>query len=349
MTTTLRVGRVGQSEDRRRDHPRARRLPHPSAAATIFLALCTAGGVAVVADGWDHRNDGADVVPLVALVALGLTVARWAPDGGAPARPLESTLPLTLGLIASTLAGALFLRPAWGPDLVGPVMTVALVGAYLGLWGYRALALWRTVVVFSLLTWRPIAEAVHEVVRESLAEPSALVYQRLALLPMVGVDGEPWRILSAELHRGGLVVLATVLLSFAVRRWRLDASSLLQLGATTGAAFVVHHAVILAMPIDQYAPSGTTRLATDPLLEVGIAVAAVAALQLLFGDRHAPVRRARAAAEAALPGTAPSPATVEPGVDRDPVIFAAVEAPRTLGTALLTSCAVPVAALALVA
>ncbi|MGH1503579.1 MAG: hypothetical protein ACRBI6_08485 [Acidimicrobiales bacterium] len=339
MTTTLRVGRVGLGAERRR-HLEARRLPHPSAAAAIFLTLCTSGAMAVAAGGWDHRSDGADVVPLVALVALGLTVARWAPDGATPTRPLESTLPLALGLMASALAAALFIQPALGPELVGPVMTVALVGAYLGLWGYRALALWRTVVVFSLLTWRPVAEALHDVVRESLAEPSALVYQRLALLPMVGVDDEPWRVLSAELHRGSLVVLATVLLSFAVRRWRLDGSSLLQLGATTGAAFVVHHAVILAIPIDQYAPSEATRLATDPLLEVGIAVAAVAALQLARPDRHTAV--AHAAAERPAPAEPPT-------VDRDPVIFAAVDAPRALGTALLTSSAVPVAALALLA
>jgi hypothetical protein len=214
-------------------------------------------------------------------------------------------------VFASTLAvAALVTGFASVGQLAGPVLTLAIVGAYLAAWGYRSMALLRTTSLLSLLTWAPIADAVHDIVRASLDQPSERIYRRLADLGAFGIDDTPWRLFSALLHRGALVVIATFVLCLAFERWSLSGRNIVDVALTGGGALVVHHAVILASPIDAYRPSTMEGLATNPSLEIALAAAAVVILEL--------VRRRRALrVEAAVTAIA-TPST---SIERDPVIF----------------------------
>lgn len=244
--------------------------------------LCAAGAMALLSNPVTTTDDGASTLPFVALLGIALASVRWRPDldtRTSRAVTRQSALALAtigMGIIAAISQGAL--APAVA---VGPVITVALTSAYLLVWGYRSLALLRTVSLLSLATWGAVADFVHDAVRSSLEQPSQLLYQRLSEIPVFGVDDEPWRIFSAQLHRGALLVLATVVLSLGANRWRMSGRTVVDLLATVSGALIVHHAVILATPIDTYAPTDSTRLATNPTLEIAIAAIAVASLSVV--------------------------------------------------------------------
>ncbi len=284
--------------------------------------LCAVGAIASLNDAFESTNDGAGSVPLVAMLGIALAAVRWRPDTShAPSRPvtLQSALVLTtlgIGLLAAV--GQDRLSPT---QAIGPIVTVALVSAYLALWGYRSLALLRTVTILSLLTWIPIADFAHEALRSSLEQPSRLIYERLAVIPVFGVDDQPWRIFSAELHRGALVVLATFVLSVGANRWRVSGRTLGDIAATVGGALILHHAAILAAPIDTYEPTDTTLLATNPTLEIAIASIAVFVLAV--------VRRQRG--ESTRVVAHPNPEVA----DRDPFIFGTTSGTNAVVIAVL--------------
>ncbi len=240
---------------------------------------------------------------------------------------LQSALALTtigIGLIAAI--GQDMLVPA---EAVGPILTVAVLSSYLLAWGYRSLALLRTITLLSLLTWVPVAAFAHDAIRSSLEQPSMLAYQRLAEIPVFGVADEPWRIFSAELHRGALVVLATIVLSIGANRWRMSGRTVIELVATVGGALILHHAVILATPIDSYAPTDTTLLATNPTLEIAIAGLAVLCLSLVRWRRG----------EGSRVISSPSPETEH----RDPFIFGTDASTGALVTLCLAAGLAPLA------
>lgn len=270
------------------DHETRRRTTYvPPGVGSAFGSvaipvLCAVGAIASLANAFTATDDGAGTVPLVALLGIALASVRWQPDlERKPSRAvtLQSALALTtigIGLIAA-------IGQEWlvASEAVGPILTVAIVSSYLMVWGYRSLALLRTISLLSLLTWVPIAAFAHDAIRSSLEQPSMLIYQRLAEVPVFGVADEPWRIFSAQLHRGALVVLATVVLSIGANRWRMSGRTLIELAATVSAAMILHHAVILATPIDAYAPTDSTLFATNPTLEIAIAAVAVLGLSLV--------------------------------------------------------------------
>ena len=195
-------------------------------------------------------------------------------------------------------------------------ITCALGAGYLLAWGYRSVALLRTVVLLSLLTWGPIANSAHTIVRSSLEQPSDLIYQRLAQFQQFGVHDEPWRLFTASLHRGSLVVIAAVIFAIA-------GEPLAGLGTRCSStwaprlrsALVLHHVVVLLSPVDVYNPSRADQVADttddgDPDRR----------------DRRQHAGRRPLAARAALGGAAIERARGHRRrrnvADRDPVIFA---------------------------
>ena len=172
--------------------------------------------------------------------------------------------------------------------------------------------------------------AAHTIVRSSLEQPSDLIYQRLAQFQQFGVHDEPWRIFTASLHRGSLVVIAAVVLAIAASRWRVSPRMFVDLGVTAAVALVLHHVVVLWSPIDTYDPSQADQVATQPTMEIAIATAAVVMLGVVRW------RRARHDGRAATPPDRPresatAPASRSSTADRDPVIFSSVgdRQPRT--------------------
>lgn len=313
----------------------------------VVALVCGLGTISVIGDGWRSTDDGAGVVPVVSMVAIGLAGLRWRPEQrAAPVRPVSSRLAHLVNTAAAGLTTIVVARPELAGILVGPIMTLALFGAYLALWGYRALALLRTMTLLSLLTWQPVASFVHSVIRSSIQQPSDLLYSRLAQVPFLDLGDEPWRLFSAQLHRGALVVIATLALAIGSNRWRLSARTLVDLVLTVTAALTAHHLVILVSPIDQYAPTEMTRAATNPTLEIAISVASVVCLSA--------VRLRRDRADTVPAGTVPagtvSAVHAESLVDdRDPVIFANVGRGTTSATtALLLTGLAPLIALAVI-
>jgi len=309
---------------------------HRTAGAAGIPVLCAVGAIASLSEAFVANDDGAGSVPLVAMLGVALAAVRWRPDlDQAPSRSvtLQSALMLTtigVGLIAAIARNDI--RPE---AAIGPIITVALVSAYLALWGYRSLALLRTVSLVSLLTWAPVAGFAHDALRSSLEQPSRLIYQRLAEVPVFGVDNEPWRIFSAELHRGALVVLATLVLSVGANRWRLSGRTIVDMAVTVAGALLLHHAVILATPIDTYEPTDATLLVTNPTLEIAIAAFAVLLLSIARWRRGDSARVV---------------AVVSPEVaDRDPFIFGTSSSTSSGVIALLLAGLAPLALVLVVA
>ncbi len=348
-----------QQQHRRRPRPTVAAVDHrPWLTALVVTAVCVVGSVAIVRAEWNHDDDGASVVPLVALAGIALAALRWRPTPQArPSRDVTTSSAVMIATVATALAVTLAVWPSSAPLVAGPTVSVAIVGTYLALWGHRLLALLRAVTVMSLLAWQPVAEFAHGAIRTSLEQPSGLIYRRLAQIPVFNIDNEPWRLFSAELHRGALVVLATFVLSIGANRWRLSPSTALHLLATMTAALIAHHVVILASPIDEYAPGDVTQLATNPTLELAISALAVAGLSLIRTRRRTVVRKRieadRATSEPAgdvddddqnSAAAAPPPERAH----RDPVIFAmSNRMAHPAITALLLSGVAPLAALAL--
>jgi hypothetical protein len=268
-------------------------------------------------------SDGSAALPLIALTGVVAAAVRWRPDVSvAPSRDVTMR---TAVLVAGT-AGVLLIIDRWASsgslDLRGPLVTLAIVGGYLAFWGYRRVSLMRTLLVLSLIAWMPIAEAVHEFVRRTLEQPSATIYQQLARLGVFGIADEPWRLFTATLNRGSLVVVTTSVLAVTVFRWRLTVGMLVKLFAASLAALVVHHVVVLASSVNEYSPTDTVQLATNPVLEIAIGAGAVMLLARMQGN--------------AAPMLGSPLQHHDEG--RDPVIFSASRTSRTLAAEVLLLC-----------
>lgn len=321
-------------------------------APALVVSVCGLALLTTLRHGWAGTDDGAGVVPLIAIAGIALAAVRWHPDlAEPPARSVSNRFGISVCVAAAALMVAIWLvglPESW----LGPIITLAIIGSYLSTWGYRALALLRSMTLMSLLTWRPIAEALHDIVRSTLDQPSELIYQRLGRIALFGVDDEPWRLLTASLHRGSVVTIATVALAIAASRMRLSPRTVIDLVVTVAAAIIVHHVVVLASPIDDYDPADVTQVATNPTLEIGISIVAVAILAVIRARRE---RAERVSTRASVPHGAlatasttaatPGPKPVSPAADRDPVIFEpARRRPHPAVTAMLLAGVAPLAA-----
>lgn len=308
--------------------------------ATIgMLAVCAIAAGLASSVPTSATNDGADAVPLIALLGIAIAIARWHPIASdVPVRGVATSLAVTIG--GAALACVAVVIRSTDELASGAAITLALTAGYLLTWGYRSVALLRTVVLLSLLTWPMIGGLAHVIVRSSLQQPSDLVYQRLAQFQAFGVRDEPWRLFTASLHRGSLVVVATLVFAIVASRWRVSARTFVDLALTASAAVVAHHVVVLLSPIDDYDPTGTDQLATDPMIEIAIAAAAVFVLALV---RHR--RDVRGPHDGPLTSSSP----VRFREHRDPVIFSSIgAAPSRMATAMLTLGFAPVVAALLV-
>ncbi|MEL6890734.1 MAG: hypothetical protein AAFP84_04005, partial [Actinomycetota bacterium] len=101
-------------------------------------------------------------------------------------------------------------------------------------------------------------------------------------------------------------------LAFSHRRMRVSPRTLVELTLTAAAAIVIHHAIVLNSAIDQYDPDDATLVATNPALEVAVAVGALGVLHL--------VRFARNGGTDDHPTDGRALLALD---DRDPIIFAA--------------------------
>lgn len=339
-TTEFGSGRSTVDPDRPTDALRVSLEPedHPPLVDGAAVALlCLLALYVATAQGWSVDDDGAGVVPIIALVGIAAAAIRRRPGrSGSPVRVVTVRLALLVAAAGASLVAMIVLQPEQSARAVGPMVTLALLGAYLALWGFRSLALLRTVTLLSFLTWSPIAESVHAIVRSSLDQPSELIYQRLATLSVFGVAEEPWTLFTASLHRGSLVVITTVVLGIAASRRRVSPRMLIDLAVSAAIALLVHHVIVLASSVDEYDPTDTTEVATNPVLEVAVAIIAVLALTAIRHHRERDLEHVDA-----------SDGTSDDVAARDPVIFStdrAVSGP--IVTALLLVGLAPLIAVA---
>ena len=196
--------------------------------------------------------------------------------------------------------------------LLGPLITASCLSAYLSCWGFRSLFLLRRVALLSVLCWAPLRRPPSRPVTErSIEQFSDLVYQRLAAMPWLDTSDHPWRLFSAMSLRGADALIATMVIGFSATRRRVSVGLITQLAATAALAIVIHHALVLAAPIDQYEPNLFVRLVTAPWTGTAIAAASIAAVSL--------VRRWQPHARS--PVAEPSGHATSVAADRDPVIF----------------------------
>jgi hypothetical protein len=310
------------------------RVDRTSLTTVAMLGLCVLAGAVLLHERAPASDDGAGFVPVIALIGIAIAVARWHPRSGEiPVRGIAPTVATAIGGAAALLLVGLVVAPGHGggPGLAAGIsITLGLAGGYLLCWGYRSIALLRTVVLLSLLTWPPVGDLTHVIVRSSLQQPSDLIYRRLAQFQLFGVRDEPWRLFTASLHRGSLVVIATLVLAIAASRWRVSARVLLDLALTAVAALVFHHVVVMLSPIDNYEPTSAGRLATDPGIEIALAVGAVSALGLVRSRRRTRDRTP----DAEVAGTAVR------HEHRDPVIFSSNGSVQRRSTTALVACGV---------
>ena len=94
---------------------------------------------------------------------------------------------------------------------------------------------------------------------------------------------------------------------------------------------MVHHVVVMLSPIDIYEPTSADQLATDPGMEIALAVVAVLALGLVRRERLQSRPASRMPAWPARPFDA---------THRDPVIFSSSEWVQRRSTTALVACGV---------
>ena len=127
------------------------------------------------------------------------------------------------------------------------------------------------------------------------------------------------------------MVIATLVLAIAASRWRVSGRVLLDLALTAVAALVVHHVVVMLSPIDNYEPTSAGELATDPGIEIALAVGRGPGARAGASEASHPRRKSRRPAWPARPFDA---------TDRDPVIFSSSEWVQRRSTTALVACGV---------
>ncbi len=265
--------------------------------------------VLVIANAVRAGTSGSSVA-VAAAISLAISVIRWTPTSDHDVqRPMPASVnALTLAAVVE-LALLALAEPTRVSTLAGPMVTASCLSVYFACWGFRSLYLLRRVVLLSVLCWTPVANGVHEVMGRSLQQLSDLVYQRLAALPLLEVGDHPWRLYSAMSYRGTGVVIAVAVIGVAAARRRVTVGFAAQLAATGFIALIVHHALVLAAPIDQYDSGWFARLVTTPWTGIAIGGAAVAIVAAASALRGGPGEQEHTSGASSVVA------------DRDPVIF----------------------------
>jgi hypothetical protein len=285
---------------------------------------------AVVAAFAASATESADVVATCSAAALAIVIGvlRWAPPlDGDDARPVGAPALLLPAAVALELFALSWGHPGWAPVLIGPIATAGILAGYLATFGFRAAFLLRRVVLLSVLLWAPIAAVADRVVRSSIDPLSDLIYRRLASVDAVAVAEHPWRLFTAMTDRAALVAVTAVLLGTAISRRRLTARGVVEMSIAVVLAMVVHHATLLAAPIDRYDRPRWVGFVAGPHYEV------------LLGTGAAVLAAWMARRTASRDGRAQNP-SVSAARDRDPVLFAVTASDDA--SALVRACAISI-------
>jgi hypothetical protein len=293
--------------------------------------ICLLTAVRALAESAAYAAPGAAAVGILGVIAVLVSVVRWVPS-----LDEESVRTVPRGHAAALLAASIAVGvvalavPTRRGVLIGVLSSLCVINVYLACWGYRSLFLLRRLVLFSVLSWPVAARAVHRYVDASLTGPSDLVFRRLGSFGVASADDHPWRVLSAMTEHGTVAVIAVVVLTIASSRLRLSVPALGRLLVGTGVAMIVHHVVLLSVPLERYERTWLANLAAGPATE--LAIAGLVAVWLyswtsaMAADEHV---------------SSPSP-------DRDPEIFGAHDIPAPATVMRFCSLVVPAAVMALV-
>ncbi|MGD9793634.1 MAG: hypothetical protein AB7V43_09140 [Acidimicrobiia bacterium] len=302
--------------------------PHLSLGCTLLVASSVLVLAAAVRHGADDSGAAIGAIPALASLAIVASVVRWRPTfEHLPVRSVSVRWHHTIVAMAAVVAVVCMIGSRWAQWAIGPAFTVAVCATYLSTWGFRRLFLLRRVVAMSVLTWYPVAQVLEPLCRATIAVPSNIIYRRLASIGAYGIDQHPWRLYGAMSHRGWITVAGVVLLGVMSTREPMTSR---RVGVVLIAAYVglvVHHAVVLAMPIEQYGHDLATELIVSAWFEITIA-ALIGTCLGGIGSRYEP-----------------DGAVQINHADRDPMIFAAGHAEVTVALRLATI-AVPLTALA---
>ena len=274
------------------------RLALIACAAVPLLATATTEPTTVVA------------VSAAAALAIMIGVLRWAPGlQDDEARPVATAVLVLVMFVATELFIVSWAREGSMAVLLGPLATAGVVAGYLATFGFRSTFLLRRLTLLSMLLWAPVAAAAERVVSASIDPLSDLIYRRLASIDLFGVSERPWRVFSAMTDRAALVAIGAVVIGAAMSRRRLSARAAAEMAVAVTAALVVHHATILASPIERYERPWWLIFVAGPIYEVLLGV--TAAMAAAWVAKRTVARDGR--------GQNPS---VSAAPDRDPVLFA---------------------------
>lgn len=298
---------------------------------SVIGGVCLLTTVRALAESRAYGSPGAAAIGILGAVAVLVGLVRWVPS---LAEESVRTVPRghAAGLLAASIAvGVVALAvPTWRGALIGVLSSLCVLNVYLSCWGYRSLFLLRRLVLLSVLSWPVVATVVNRYVGASLTGPSDLVFRRLGSFGVASADDHPWRVLSAMTEHGTVAVTAVVVLTFAASRVRLSVAALARVLVGSAVAMVVHHLVLLSVPIERYDRSWLANQVTGPIAE--LAIAGLVAVWLYSWTSEL-------AADEQV--SSPSP-------DRDPEIFGAHDIPTPARTMRFCSLVVPAAVMALV-
>jgi hypothetical protein len=293
--------------------------------------ICLLTTVRALAERAAYASSGAAAVGILGAVAVFVSVVRWVPSLEEESVRTVPRAHAAALLTASIAVGVVALAvPTRRGALIGLLSSLCVLNVYLSCWGYRSLFLLRRLVLFSVLSWPVVARAVHRYVDASLTGPSDLVFRRLGAFGIASADDHPWRVLSAMTEHATVAVTAVVVLTIASSRLRLSVAALGRLLVGSVVAMIVHHVVLLSVPLERYDRTWMANLVTGPAAE--LAIAALIAVWLyswtsaMAADEHV---------------SNPSP-------DRDPEIFGAHDIPAPATAMRFCSLVVPAAVMALV-
>ncbi len=242
-------------------------------------AICALAAGRALTDASAYPNRGAAAIAAVAAAAVFIGVLRWVPSLGEDvARPVPRRHATVLLVVSAALGSLAVAGVGRNAEILALLTTLSLVNAYLACWGFRSLFLLRRVVLFSVLTWPPIAVGLYTAANSLLGGASDLTYRQLSSYGIGHAAEHPWRVLSAMPDHGTIAVTGAVTITLAAARLRMSLAAAIRLTIAAAAAMVLHHLVLLSTPIESYEPSSWVRFASGPLLELCIAFDVAAAM-----------------------------------------------------------------------
>jgi hypothetical protein len=301
--------------------------PELSLGCPLLVAASTLVLAAAIRRGADDSGATIGAIPALAAITVAASVVRWRPNADhLPVRSVSIRWHCSVVAISLAVATVAVLGARWAQWAIGPAFSVAVCATYLSMWGFRRLFLLRRVMAMSLLTWLPVAQILEPLCRTTIAVPSDIVYRRLAAIGVFDTSQHPWRLYGAMSHRGWVTVAGIVLLGIMATREPLSGRRIGIVLIAAYAGLVMHHALVLAAPIEQYGDHVMSDVVTSVWFEIAIAAVIGVCLGAMGSSAE------------------PDGAQQLNHADRDPMIFAAGHAKVAVSLRLWTV-ALPLTAL----